>query len=62
MVLWRIVQRLIELCHEGAYVEVTLSLQGGRVVNVKETRSYRPADVPVTDGDAHRKHLADLPY
>lgn len=62
MVLWRVVQRLIELCHESAYVEVTLTVQGGRIVNVKELRSYRPQDVPVQDVDASHKHLSDLPY
>ncbi len=62
MLLWRVVQRLIELCHERAYVEVTLSLHGGRVVMVKETRSFKPEDVPVIDGDAGRKHLHGLPY
>lgn len=61
MSLWRGVQRLIELCHEHAYVDITFKLQGGRVVLVEEKRTYRPADIPVIDTEAHRKHLSGLP-
>ena len=59
--LWRGFQRVIELCHEHAFVDVSFKIQGGRVVLVTETRTWRPADLPVKDTDAHRKHLSGLP-
>lgn len=61
-VLWRVVQWLIELCHEEAYGTVTLKLSGGRIVMAELQRAYKPEELPVLDAAAGGKHLAGLPY
>jgi hypothetical protein len=59
--LWRLFQWIIELCQDGKFGTITITLHNGRIGMVHFNQAFKPDELPLRDPDAGRKHLAHLP-